>query len=82
MTKAEIEGDVDEATIGGEVEGSLTTLIPDCHELCERGRHKLGVVHTEDRITLCASISISSFLARGTSGKFLVFSTRSIDYTR
>ena len=82
MTKAEIEGDVDEAIIGGEVEESLTTLIPDCHELCERGRHKLGVVHTEDRITLWASISISSFLARGTSGKFLVFSTHSIDYTQ
>ena len=54
MTKAEIEGDVNEATIGGEVEGTLTTLIPDCHELCKRGRHKLGVVHTKVRMTLCA----------------------------
>ena len=45
MTKAEIEGDVGESTIGGEVEASFTTTGPYSHELGQGGRYKLGIVH-------------------------------------
>ena len=41
----EIEGDVNEATGGGEVEGGVTTVVPNRNKLCQRSSHKLGVVH-------------------------------------
>ena len=42
LTKAEVEGDVDESAASGEVEGGFTTTVPNRNELCQRGSHKLG----------------------------------------
>ena len=40
-----VEGYVNEALAGAEVEGGVTTMVPNSNKLCQGSIHKLGVVH-------------------------------------
>ena len=45
MTKAHVEGHVDTASIGGEVEGGIPASSPNIQELCQGSLDEVEVVH-------------------------------------
>ena len=45
LTKAEVEGDVNEAAAGGEVQGGVPTWVPNRKKFWQSSSHKLGVIH-------------------------------------
>ena len=45
VNKAKVEGDVNKAATGGEVQGGITTMIPNKNLICHISSLKIRMVH-------------------------------------
>ena len=68
MTKAHVEGHVDTASIGGEVEGGIPASRPNVQELCQGSLDEVEVVHLK-RVEQEGEVRVPSSQARVTSLK-------------
>ena len=72
LTKAHVEGHVDTASIGGEVEGGIPASRPNVQELCQGSLDEVEVVHLKG-IEQEGEVNVQSSLARVTSLKSRIF---------
>ena len=72
LTKAHVEGHVDTASIGGEVEGGIPASSSNIQELCQGSLDEVEVVHLK-RIEQEGEVRVPSSQARVTSLKSRIF---------